>query len=638
MLTRFSSCSHRLFMKIFSLIWRIFKFIRQLVINLVFIVFTLCLITVISLISHYSTKSSTELIGDQGALVLKLDGYLVDSRESPIVWQDALRELNGQSIPRQLSTFDIVYALENATDDDRIKGLVLDLNQFEGGELANLDYLGEAILSFKKSNKPVIAVADSYDQKQYFLASFADHIYLNPIGDVEITGLQAENLYFKSLLDKLGISTHIFRVGTYKSAVEPFLRDDMSAEAKSDLQQWLGKMWQNYQQTVANNRQINLDQVLPDAQTYIKELKKLKGDNSQYTLQRGLITEFADRFTINQKLIEFFGKDHQKDSNAPKLLALDDYLASLPDLSESDATHKIAVVNVEGAIIDGESYEQEVGGDTIARLLRQAYNDSAVKAVVLRVNSPGGSAFASEIIRQELVHLQQAGKPAVVSMGGMAASGGYWISSTADYIVAEKNTITGSIGIFSLFPSFEKTLKKIGVSADKVSTSPFAEMSSYSGLSPELNDILQLQIEQGYDRFLSLVSQGRNLSKEQVDKIAQGKIWLGGDALTHKLVDEIGSFDIAVDKAIELVNGKLENKLEESEFDVIWLQEEDKFLLGSMLKGFQSQLKIVLTDLLLENIPLAKTHQKALQNFGLLTQMNDPKGHYLYCLTCAEIR
>ena len=302
------------------------------------------------------------------------------------------------------------------------------------------------------------------------------------------------------MLDKLEVNPHVFRVGTYKSAVEPYLRNDMSDEAKANLQRWLNVMWNSYKQSVAENRDIKQSAVAPDAHTYLTELKALKGDTTAYVKQRKLVTGVMDRFDFDKKLIELFGED--KD-HLPKMVDYDTYLASLPDRMLGETENKIAVVNVEGAIIDGESDDENVGGDTIARLLRQAYDDSKVKGVVLRVNSPGGSAFASEVIRQELVHLQQAGKPVVVSMGGMAASGGYWISSTADYIVADKNTITGSIGIFAVLPTFEKTIKKIGVTADGVKTTDLTFGSLFSPLSAPLNDVIQLEIEYGYDQFLA---------------------------------------------------------------------------------------------------------------------------------------
>ena len=314
-------------------------------------------------------------------------------------------------IPQQYSTFDVVYAIDSASQDDRIRGLVLDLNLFQGGDLPALEYVGGAIENFKESGKQVIAYADNYSQAQYFLASYADEIYMNLIGAVFIEGFVQENLYYKDMLDKLEVNPHVFRVGTYKSAVEPYLRNDMSDEAKANLQRWLNVMWNSYKQSVAENRDIKQSAVAPDAHTYLTELKALKGDTTAYVKQRKLVTGVMDRFDFDKKLTELFGED--KD-HLPKMVDYDTYLATLPDRMLGETENKIAVVNVEGAIIDGESDDENVGGDTIARLLRQAYDDSKVKGVVLRVNSPGGSAFASEVIRQELVHLQQAGKPVVV--------------------------------------------------------------------------------------------------------------------------------------------------------------------------------------------------------------------------------
>ena len=478
----------------FKYIWRALNFIRDLVMNIVFLIFVLVLLSVIGIMLGVDKQEKVALNGDQGALFLNLDGYLADNRDDQSDLKNLLKELENQNILQQYSTFDVVYAIDSASQDDRIRGLVLDLNFFEGGDLPALEYVGEAIENFKESGKQVIAYADNYNQAQYFLASYADEIYMNPIGAVSIEGLAQENLYYKDMLDKLEVNPHVFRVGAYKSAVEPYLRNDMSDEARANLQRWLNVMWNNYKQQVAENREIKQSAVAPDAQTYLTELKALKGDTTAYVKQRKLVTGVMDRFNFDKKLTALFGedKDHQ-----PKMVDYDTYLATLPDRILGDTENKIAVVNVEGAIIDGASDEENVGGDTIAELLRQAYDDEQVKGLVLRVNSPGGSAFASEVIRQELTHLQQAGKPVVVSMGGMAASGGYWISSTADYIVADKNTITGSIGIFAVLPTFEKTIKKIGVTADGVKTSDLALVSLFSPLSSPLNDIIQLEIEHG---------------------------------------------------------------------------------------------------------------------------------------------
>lgn len=621
--------------KILMFLWNTLNCLRNAVMNLVFLFFVLLMAFFVGL--TVNKKEKIELVGNQGALLLNLDGYLADNRENTMDWQAVLQEMEGQAVPRQISTFDVFYAIQQAENDDRIQGLVLDLNYFEGGDLPAMNYIGKAIQDFKKSGKPVIAVADYYNQTQYFLASFADEIYVNPQGQVAIQGLSAESLYFKSLLEKLAITPHIFRVGTYKSAVEPFLRDDMSAEAKQNLQRWLNKKWQNYQQVVAENRQIPLQDILPEPQRYLSDLAALKGDSAAYTQQRKLVTQSATRLEIDKKLTALFGEDKEK---AFKFVELEHYLAALPDRIYTENPSKIAVVNVEGTIVDGDSFEQDVGGDTVAGLLRQAYDDKAMKAVILRVNSPGGSAFASEIIRQEVENLQQIGKPVVVSMGGMAASGGYWISATSDYIVADKNTITGSIGIFALFPTFEKSLKKMGISSDGVKTSPLSESSLFSPLSPELSKIYQLEIEHGYEQFLNIVAQGRQLSKTQVDKLAQGQIWLGEEAYANGLVDELGDFDVAVNKAIELINEKLpkEQQLPRENIGVEWIEEEDDSLLGAVLKDMKKRGSATLKSAVTNWLGLPKEMQQVQKQLGVLNKFNDPKGQYLYCLNCAKVQ
>ncbi|HEP1081996.1 TPA: signal peptide peptidase SppA [Pasteurella multocida] len=625
----------QLIVQFFRLCWRILNFIRELVMNIVFLFFVLLVAAVVGIFFHSNKIQHPMMLeNEKYALLLNLDGYLADNREESMSWQKALKELDNQHVPHQISTFDIVYMIDHAKKDDRISGLVLDLNFFEGADLPALEYVGQTINAFKESQKPVIAFADNLGQSQYLLASYADEIYINPIGQVDITGLRQENLYFKSMLENLDVTAHIFRVGTYKSAVEPFLRDNMSPEAKTDLSEWLGAMWHNYKQIVAKNRQIDPDDVLPESSKYIQTLKMLKGDSTAYTQQRQLVTGLANRLEIDEKLLERFGQD--KNDNI-RLIDYEDYLSLLPDRLSEEGQYKIAVVNVEGAIIDGESDEHEVGGDTIARLLRQAHDDDNVKAVILRVNSPGGSAFASEIIRQEVDNLQALGKPVVVSMGAMAASGGYWISSTADYIIADKNTITGSIGIFALFPTFEKTLKKVGISADGVSTSALSSSSRFSGLSSEMSDILQLEIESGYDKFLSVVSRGRGMTVEEVDKVAQGKIWLGEEAVKHNLVDELGHFNLAVEKASELANQLLDEKEKVDYFALQWMVEDEQNFLSDLLPTLKRKIQAWVGNTLLESIALPVEYREVRKHIGLLNKMNDPKGKYLYCLTCSTI-
>ncbi|EGY34369.1 signal peptide peptidase SppA, 67K type [Aggregatibacter actinomycetemcomitans serotype e str. SC1083] len=624
---------------IFSIIkfaWRTLNFIRDLVMNVVFLVFVLLLLTALPFVVGLD-KQTVALKGDQGALYLNLDGYLADNRDNQGGVKTLLKELDNQHIPQQYSTFDVVYAIDSAALDDKVRGLVLDLNYFQGGDFPSLEFVGASIENFKKNGKQVIAYSDNYNRAQYFLASYADEVYMNPVGTVSIDGLVQENLYYKDMLDSLEVNPHVFRVGTYKSAVEPFLRNDMSDEAKTNLRRWLDIMWNNYKQRVAENRNVKEAAVAPNAYTYLTELKALQGDMTAYVKQRKLVNGVLDRFNLDKKLTALFGENEDKQ---PKMVDYDTYLASLPNRMSGDTKNKIAVVNVEGAIIDGETDEENVGGDTIANLLHNAYDNNEVKAVVLRVNSPGGSAFASEIIRQELSHLQQAGKPVVVSMGGMAASGGYWISSTADYIVADKNTITGSIGIFAVLPTFEKTIKKIGVSADGVKTSDLALGSAFSPLSSELNDVLQLEIEHGYDEFLAKVSQGRRLSKAQVDKIAQGQVWLGSEAIEHKLVDELGDLNTALGKAMELVNEKLDesSKIREEDFSVEWLDDDSGSFFKKFMRDFKGDSKAWVTGLVTEAVGLPKEFTQVKKQLGLLNTFNDPKGQYLYCLTCGKVQ
>ncbi|WP_443091534.1 signal peptide peptidase SppA [Basfia succiniciproducens] len=629
----------QMIMKFLKFCWKGLNFIRDVVMNIVFLFFVLLLAAIVSLTTM--VKEKPNLTGDQGALLVNLNGYLADEREDGLNWRNALKKLNDEQVASQYSTFDVVYAIENAANDERIKGLVLDLNYLDGGDLPALDYVGKAIRDFQKSGKKVIAYADNYSQSQYFLASYADEIYLNPIGEVGIEGLSAQNLYFKSMLEKLEITPHVFRVGTYKSAVEPLLRDDMSPEAKANTEQWLGTMWSNYQERIAENRNIAKNSILPEAGVYVDELKALNGDITAYAQKHKFVTQVASRLKLSQNLTALFGENEQ---NEPKTVDFDTYLAALPDRLKGDssdfvqAKNKIAVINIEGTIVDGETNEQGVGGDSIAQLLRKAYKDKNVKAVVLRVNSPGGSAFASEVIRQEAENLKTAGKPVVVSMGAMAASGGYWISSTADYIVADKNTLTGSIGIFAVLPTLENTIKKAGISADGVTTSALVSPSGFSPLTAELKDSLQLQIEHGYERFLSVVSKGRSLTKQQVDNVAQGRVWLGEDAYKMKLVDELGDFDTAVRKAQELANGKLAESEKTDTFSVEWITDENTGLLGGLMKNITQSSQDVIQNAVLKTMGLPKEVKQLQKQLGILTQFNDPKGQYLYCLNCSEVK
>lgn len=610
---------------IFRFIWNCLNFLRRVLMNLLFLLVAAILFIGISLFVGEQNKQPLP----QGALRLNLDGFLADNRDQNSELKALLNNLQQQAMPEKISTFDVIFAITQAKKDERIKGIVLDLNHFEGGDLPSLTFIGKALNEFKQSGKPVIAVSDNYSQKQYILASYADKLYLHRQGQVELTGLGGEQFYYKSLLDKIDAQPHIFRVGTYKSAVEPLLRDDMSEAARQNARQWLNAMWHNIQTTVSNNRHLKKEQVFPSTNDFLQQVKNLKGDLTQYALNNKLVTEATTRYQTEEYLKQQFGIDQE---NHYQHIDFSDYLAGLPDYETANITdNNIAVIRIEGAIIDGESDEENVGGDSIARLLREAAEDKSVKAVVLRINSPGGSASASEIIREEVEHLQPLGKPVVVSMGGMTASGGYWIASTADYIVADKNTITGSIGIFAAFVTLEKSLANLGIHSDGVKTSPLASMSPFTALSQEYSDVIQMSIEHGYDQFISLVAKGRNLDKTQVDNIAQGRVWLGEEALKHKLVDQLGDFNTAVEIASEKMKSK-EKGLADDQIGFLWLSEEqDRGLLSLLAQKRSSVVQYLLRAVGVDHFVESKQMR---QQLGLLTEFTDPKGQYLYCLNC----
>lgn len=609
--------------------YRVFRCIRECVINLFFILFILFLVPVVGFIA--TSQSTQKPVFTQGALRLNLDGYLADNREEFADFYRLVQSELGSAEPFKISTFDVVQAISKAKNDPQITGLVLDLNNLQNADFSSLDFIGNEINNFKTSGKPVIAIGEQYSQKQYYLASFADEIYLNNVGAVGLQGLRYSNTYFKALLDKIEADPHIFRVGTYKSAVEPFMRDDMSEEAKQNAYGWLNSTWQQVANTIAQNRKVDPKEIDLSAQTYIEKYKTAKGDDAQFALNQKWVTQLVSSQESKAKLITLFGENSEGEYNHIEFL---DYTLDLNDRFADINTPKIAVVNVEGAIMSGESDQTGVGSETVIALLQEARADKNVEGLILRINSPGGSAVASELIRQEVEEFQKAGKPVVASMGGMAASGGYWIAATSDKIIASPNTLTGSIGIFGLAVTFEKTAKKLGVSEDGIATSVLAEQSGLKTLPKEQAELIQISIENGYDRFLKLVSRGRNMSKEAVDKVAQGQVWTGNQALQHGLVDELGNFNIAYATLSDLINQKRaeQSKAKVEKFGLQWFAEQDDSLFGRLARDFKAQLQLNVANWL--DLPLVKKSQEQIEQ---LSRFNDPKQMYLYCLNCGKV-
>ncbi|HAT6840088.1 TPA: signal peptide peptidase SppA [Salmonella enterica subsp. enterica serovar Dublin] len=607
----------------FKWTWRVLNFVREMVLNLFFIFLVLVGVGIWMQIGNGNNSEQTA----RGALLLDISGVIVDKPSTNHRLGALGRQLFGASSDRlqENSLFDIVNAIRQAKDDRNITGIVLDLKNFTGADQPSMRYIGKALREFRDSGKPVFAVGGNYSQGQYYLASFANKIWLSPQGQVDLHGFATNGLYYKTLLDKLKVSTHVFRVGTYKSAVEPFIRDDMSPAAREADSRWIGELWQNYLHTVSANRQISPQQLFPGAQAIIDGLTSVGGDTAKYALDHKLVDALASSADVEKALTKQFG--WSKTENNYRAISYYDYSLKTP----ADTGGTIAVIFANGAIMDGEETPGNVGGDTTASQIRDARLDPKVKAIVLRINSPGGSVNASEVIRAELAAARAAGKPVVVSMGGMAASGGYWISTPANYIVASPSTLTGSIGIFGVINTVENSLSSIGVHSDGVSTSPLADISMTKALSPEVQQMMQLSIEYGYKRFITLVADARKRTPEQIDKIAQGHVWTGEDAKANGLVDSLGDFDDAVAKAAELA------KLKQWHLD--YYQDEPTVLdmvMDSMTGSVRAMLPEAIQAML--PAPLVSAANTVKAEGDKLAAFNDPQNRYAFCLTCANVR
>ncbi|MED9485446.1 signal peptide peptidase SppA [Escherichia marmotae] len=613
----------RLIAGFFKWTWRLLNFVREMVLNLFFIFLVLVVVGIWMQVSGSDSKETAS----RGALLLDISGVIVDKPDSSQRFSKLSRQLLGASSDRlqENSLFDIVNTIRQAKDDRNITGIVMDLKNFAGGDQPSMQYIGKALKEFRDSGKPVYAIGENYSQGQYYLASFANKIWLSPQGVVDLHGFATNGLYYKSLLDKLKVSTHVFRVGTYKSAVEPFIRDDMSPAARQADSRWIGELWQNYLNTVAANRQITAQQVFPGAQGVLDGLTKTGGDTAKYALDNKLVDALASSAEIEKALTKEFGWS-KADKNY-RAISYYDYALKTP----ADTGDSIGVVFANGAIMDGEETQGNVGGDTTAAQIRDARLDPKVKAIVLRVNSPGGSVTASEVIRSELAAARAAGKPVVVSMGGMAASGGYWISTPANYIVANPSTLTGSIGIFGVITTVENSLDSIGVHTDGVSTSPLADVSITKALPPEAQQMMQLSIENGYKRFITLVADSRNSTPEQIDKIAQGHVWTGQDAKANGLVDSLGDFDDAVAKAAELAKMK--------QWHLEYYVDEPTFF-DKVMDNMSGSVRAMLPDTLQAMLPapLASVASTVKSESDKLAAFNDPQNRYAFCLTCANVR
>jgi len=539
-------------MKFLSTVWNLITATKNAVGNLLFLIIVILISTVIF-------SSDKPDFPDQAALILNPTGLIVDQKR-PVDPMSVF--LSGGDIAESETLLrDVIDTIKSAESDNRIKVMVLSLDRLQGVSPSKLSEIGTAISSFKSAGKPVLAYGSAFGQSQYYLASFADELYLDSasmpfVSGVFLPGYGVYPTFFAAALEKLKISMHVYKVGIYKSAIEPYIRSDMSPEAADAASHWLGTLWSEYRDTIVANRKINSD----DFDTFTNELDDILieygNDPIEAVVSRGLVDG-----AISRK--EWMAKVNQVVTGSPAFdpskgypsIAFKDYLnaTTSPLPSQNSNQSKVAVIVAKGTIVDGESPPGDIGSDSLSRLIRKARLDDSVKALVLRVDSPGGSASAAEKIRAELAALQADGKPLVVSMSSYAASGGYWISANANRIYALPTTVTGSIGAYALFPGVKEGLAEIGIASDGRGTTALSSANDFMGeLNPVFDRALQSSIRHVYQKFISLVAEGRGMNLETVDEIAQGRVWPGSTALELGLVDALGDLDDAIGAAASL--------------------------------------------------------------------------------------
>ncbi len=521
-------------MKLVKGAWKILVGIKD------FLVLVFMLLFFTALFAVLSASPNPASIRD-GALVVALDGTLVEQPEEV----DPFSQLTGSSAVKQQRLRDVVRALDAAKSDAHVKAVVLDLDRFMGGYPAAISEVAAAVGKVRAAGKPVLAYATAYTDDSYALAANASEIWVNPLGGSMFAGPGGTRLYYKGLMDKLGVNAHIYRVGKFKSAVEPYMRSDMSPEAKEAELAIYQPILQQWQAEIAKARpKARIAEYLAKPADVAAAAQ---GDIAKSNLALGIVDKLGDRLAFGKRVAEIAGAPSGKPEGTYNRIKLADFVAANPLPSGGDA---IGVITIAGEIIDGKAGPGKAAGDTISAQLLKGLATKNLKALVVRVDSPGGSALASEQIRQAILQAKAKGLPVVVSMGSLAASGGYWVSTAGDTIFAEPNTITGSIGIFGVIPTFEKTLAKIGVGADGVKTTPLSgQPDIYGGTNEETDRLLQSAIEAGYARFIGLVAGARKMTPEKVNEIAQGRVWIGGTAHQIGLVDRFGGIDDAIAEA-----------------------------------------------------------------------------------------
>ncbi|MBU1564364.1 MAG: signal peptide peptidase SppA [Proteobacteria bacterium] len=602
---------------IFKYVGKIFTFIRNFLFNVVLLTIfaTLIFIFMPKEVSHVPSKS-----------ILRLD-ILGDIVEEKRVF-GSVEKLFSDSVgpdatEPETALQDILDIIDNAAADDRIVALLLNLKHMESAGLNQLQTIGQAFVNFRKTGKTIVAAEDYYSQTQYYLASYADKIFLNPMGGVDVHGFGVFRLYFREAMEKLAINYNIFKVGTYKSALEPFTRDNMSPEDRNQNAVWLSALWQVYKDDILKQRKLSKETLENYTANISLALQSTGGDTAQLALTTGLVDQLSNRSEISAYLIALAKSTETKPPIVGSAKYSDSFLPSYNKIGWKG--DKIGLIIAEGNILPGKQPPGLIGGDSLAALIKKAREDEQIKALVVRINSGGGSAFASEIIRQELLLLQKKGKPVVVSMGAVAASGGYWIAADADEIWASEATITGSIGIFGAIPTFEKTLSSLGIYSDGTGTTPLAAGLDLTQPLPEsLKGAIQQAIAHNYDQFLQIVATGRDLEKKRVGELAEGRVYDGKSALAFGLVDKLGSFDEAIAAAANLAGT--------TDYSAEYIR-PDATVKEQVLQFFAAQIAPLAAILNKNDYPLAKKIKIILENkFNEFILLDDPRGIYAHCL------
>jgi len=599
--------------QLFRIFWKYFRKFQSATGTVLFLLLIIFLVVSLS-------REKPVAIPKQGALVVALTGKIQEQR---IYNKSLIQAVSGGNIERQTILRQVVHAIDLAANDNRITLLVMDVNNLTGAMPSKLHYIGKAMSRFRAKGKKILIYGNNFTQSGYLIASYATKVYLNPYGSVMLYGYSSYQNYYKGFLDKIKAQVQLFRVGKYKSAMEPFIRSDMSPAAKEATVALLSDLWTDYSSAVETGRGLNKGSFKANFDHADRDVKAVGGDLAALALKYKLVDGLKTHAQWRQILAKNLGVTPAGLSK--KTVNYRSYLAAR---SKTIAPQKniIAVVYANGTIMDGPQPQGVAGGDTVARHLREARLNNNVKAVVLRVDSPGGSAFASEIIRQQVLQLEKAGKPVVVSMGSLAASGGYWISASANQIWASPTTITGSIGIFGAIPNFEGTLAAIGITTDGVGTTPLSVAGLGKPLPQKVKVIIQSSIDNGYRRFLNIVAKGRHMTVAQVNKIAQGRVWSGREAVKLGLVDKLGTFGDAVASAATLAKIS-KYKLVYWEDPVPW----DVKLISDIMKR-HSEIGRMLGAATSSPENILAT--RIIEKLSLFSKLNDPNNAYVLCLAC----